>query len=300
MIPRVTALVLNWNDWRSTVQCVKTLQALEFREVCLLVVDNDSRDASVETLRRTLEDVEILQTQSNLGYAGGNNVGIRRAFEMGSEYVLVINPDVSLDPAALSVMIAHCDRNSKLAAVCPVVRWKSDRSRVWFGGGRISWLTATANHEHSAPLSGRLHLSDWATGSCILLSTQALRQVGLFDVGMFLYWEEVDLCERLREAGFSVAVAPDAAAYHAVSTSVGIDSARGWYYFSRNAFRFFVKHGTRHGIPRWWITAVLVARFALFGPGWAVLSHDGTARARVLGCFDFFRGVTGRSARYSE
>jgi GT2 family glycosyltransferase len=297
--PPVATVVLNWKSWRRTVQCVTELNAGDYPNSCIIVVDNNSGDGSEQQLRWALPDVEIIQTGANLGYAGGNNVGICRALELGAKFVLILNPDVSLQPKSLSTLVSHCAGNPKLAAVCPIVRWRDDPERVWFGGGIISWCTASARHLYAAPAGPGLHASQWASGCCVLLAADALRQVGMFDQDFFLYWEEVDLCQRLLESGFSVAVASDAVAYHDVSHAIGLDSAPGWYYFVRNAFYFFSRHAPAHHVPRASVVVLLYLKLALAGSLKAALNRDGTASARLLGATDFARGRRGSSPRFS-
>jgi GT2 family glycosyltransferase len=297
--PLVAIVVLNWKSCRLTVQCVTELDAVDYPNCRVIVVDNNSGDGSEQEIRQALPSVEIIQTGENLGYAGGNNVGIRRALDLGAKFVLILNPDVSLQPESLSTLVAYCAANPKLAAVCPLVRWQNDPEKVWFGGGVISWHTASARHLYAAPAGPGLHPSHWASGCCVLLAADALRQVGMFDQDLFLYWEEVDLCQRLLESGFSVAVASDAVAYHDVSHAIGLDSAPSWYYFVRNAFYFFSRHAPAHHVPRASVVVLLYIKLALAGSLKAALSRDGTAGARLLGATDFARGRRGSSARFS-
>ncbi len=296
--PLVLIVVLNWNCWRQTLGCLASLDELDYPNRRILVVDNGSTDSSEPHIREARPEVGIIQTGANLGYAGGNNVGIRYALDFGAPYVLVMNPDVELERRALTKLVRAAECHPRIGALSPVIRWKTKPDRVWFGGSRIQWWRARALHEYAAPASGSLHPSAWASGCCLFLSAECLKRVGVFEERLFLYWEEADLCQRILAEGYLVGVCPDADAFHDVSSVVGLDSSKGWYYFTRNALYFFRRHAPRHGVPPAWAGGLALIRFSVLGPLWAILSRDGTARARLAACRDFLSGDLGPSTRY--
>ena len=197
---RVEVVVLNWNGWRDTLACIASLQKLDYPNFGLIVVDNGSTDGSQDHIEAQYPAIKVLQTGSNLGFGGGCNAGIRRALELGAEYVWLINSDATVDAAALSEMVRLADAQPLVGAVGSVLYEadKPDRVQLW-GGGQVQLWIGSSRHQVSP---ARL---DFVSGASVLLRREALEQVGLFDdQTFFMYWEDSDLGFRLRQAGWQV------------------------------------------------------------------------------------------------
>ena len=234
----VFIVVLNWNGWKDTIACVESLQQLNYPAFRILLVDNGSTDSSCDHLTKALPGVEILQTGANLGFGGGCNVGIRRALAAGAEYVWLINSDATADPGALSALVRVADLNPELGAVGSVLfeAGTADQIQLW-GGGRINLLLGRSNHCLSA---GDV---DFVSGASMLLRRSALEDVGLFDeASFFMYWEDTDLCFRLRGAGWQLAVAADSHIWHKQSASLGFGNPVLDAYATRSCVRFLRRH----------------------------------------------------------
>ena len=242
--PRVAVLVVNWNGWRDTLTCLRSLHKLNYPNYVTLVIDNGSSDGSLERIREAFPDVLVLEAGRNLGFAGGNNLGIRRAVEIGADYVWVLNNDTVVDPQSLSAMVRAAEADPKCAAIGSVI-YRIDGSRVeaW-GGGDVNLHTGHSWHARG-PQSSLTYL----TGSSLLLRKQALRQVGLFDERFFLYWEDTDLSFRLRKAGWNLHVAPEAKVWHKESGTAGQHSYLKARYFHRGLVLFMRRHATRPVVP---------------------------------------------------
>src|SRR5437763_815696 len=139
MHPLVFIIVLNWNSWRDTLECLGSFEQVDYPNYRVLVVDNGSTDGSEERIRTACPEIEFIQTGANLGYAGGNNMGIRHALRQGARYVLLVNPDVVLEPATLRRLVRVCADVPQVGALCPVIRREDAPDCVWFGGGVIKW-----------------------------------------------------------------------------------------------------------------------------------------------------------------
>lgn len=238
-MPRVAIVVLNWNGWQDTLACLASLNALDYANYCILLVDNGSTDGSVEQFRRVLPSVELLQTGANLGFGGGCNVGIRHALRAGAEYVWLINSDATVDPGALTALVRRADENPQLGAVGSVL-FDADaltRVQLW-GGGRVGLWLGRSVHCLSAASN-----IDFVSGASVLLRRAALEQVGLFDdASFFMYWEDTDLGFRLRKAGWTLAVADDSKIWHKQSTSLGLGNPLLDEYATRSCVRFLRRH----------------------------------------------------------
>jgi GT2 family glycosyltransferase len=268
MHPRVAVVVLNWNGWRDTVRCVRSLEASDYPNYEVVVVDNGSDDGSPERLREMCPAATVLAVGQNLGFAGGNNRGIRHALRSDARYVWVLNNDTVVDRQALATMVKTAEADPAVGAVGAVI-WTMDGARVlaWGGGdvdlrGGRSWYVVTP-HERLT----------YITGASMLLKTAALQDAGLFDERFFLYWEDTDLSWRLRRAGWTVRVAPDARVWHQESSTVGQDTYMKARHFTRGLVLFLRKHTPVPLVP-----AVRALRRELY-------------RARVRRRADLQRGV---------
>jgi GT2 family glycosyltransferase len=217
--PRVACILLNWNGWPDTLECLAALQQCAYPNLTLIVVDNGSSNDSVERIRAAYPQILLLQSEKNLGFAGGNNLGIRHALAQGCEYVWLLNNDTKPAPQALSALVAKAlsdDRIGSVASVCyhasapaTVEAWAGARVNLWIGYGRNSTMPQADDWFHSL------------NGTSMLVSRRALEDAGLLDEGFFLYWEDTEFCLRLRKRGWRIAAAPDSHVLHKVNASTG-------------------------------------------------------------------------------
>lgn len=233
--PLVYILILNYRAWRDTVACLGALDKLEYPNYRVLVLDNASDNDSVAQIRAAFPGVEVLELERNLGFAGGNNVGIRRALAEGAAYVWLLNPDTLPDTQALAAMVEQAQQDTQIGAVGSVL-YEMDRPeqvQAW-GGGEVVWpwgLIRLLNHERQA---ARLN---YISGASLLLRRAALEQVGLLDEGFFMYGEDADLGLRLLKSGFKLAVAAESRVWHRGGTS--------WQGSSLDADEQFAAYNTR-------------------------------------------------------
>jgi len=233
---RVGAVILTWNSAAVISDCVSSVLASDLQmKVC--VVDNGSTDGTPELVARSFPDVELIQTGENLGYAGGNNVGIAELLRRGIEYVFVLNPDAVVEPATVGRLLARADADHDLAAVSPVITYR-DSDRIWYGGSEIDWRTGETKHSWEGRELGSVPVAEFTQRFCgcaALLRSSALERVGLFDERFFLYFEDTELSVRLQKAGFKIGVESSAVCRHANSTSTGGGKSGTYqYYMTRN------------------------------------------------------------------
>jgi GT2 family glycosyltransferase len=215
--PKVTCVVLNWNGWADTIECLKALKGCIYPQLTLIIVDNGSTDDSVTRIRNTHPDVLLLESGKNLGFAGGNNIGIRYALTHGADYVWLLNNDTKPTPNAVSALVAKALSDERLGAVASICyqanapsvvqAWAGSRVNLWIGYGRLCTEPQDDDWLHSL------------NGTSMLISRQALEDVGLFDEAFFLYWEDTEFSLRLRKKGWRIGAAPESCVLHKVSAS---------------------------------------------------------------------------------
>ncbi len=237
---QVYVILLNWNGWRDTLECLDSLDKLDYPNYRILVVDNASTNDSVVQIHLTYPDVPLLVNDRNLGFGGGCNVGIQRALQSGADYVWLLNNDTKVDPHALTALVEKAESNSEIGAVGSVLYHMGEPGRVQaWGGGYVNLWLGVSRHHFVSPKGKRM---DYLTAASLLLRGEALDQVGGFDEGFFMYWEDSDLGFRLRKEGWQLAVAEDSLIWHKESASLGKENPVLLRYFSASAIRFFRKH----------------------------------------------------------
>ncbi|MCX7740938.1 MAG: glycosyltransferase family 2 protein, partial [Meiothermus sp.] len=239
--------------WWETAACLEALKRLDYPRFRLLVLDNASPNDSVERLREAFPGLELLPLPQNLGFAGGNNQGLRRALAEGAAYVWLLNPDTRPDPGALSAMVRLAEGDPKVGAVGAVIyeMERPERVQAW-GGGEVvlNWgLIRLLTHPKQLP---RL---SYISGASLLIKREVLERVGFLDEGFFMYGEDCDYGLRLRKAGFRLAVASEARVLHKGGTSWASNLAADEHFAAHNV-RLFRKHAP------WPLLAV--AGYALF------------------------------------
>jgi len=256
--PRVDIILLNWHGWQDTISCLTSLEALDYPSYRVLVVDNGSFDDSVARIHAAKPDIQIIETGRNLGFSGGCNVGIRRGLEDGADYIWLLNNDTTVEPHTLTAMVNVAESDQRISAVGSVIYYMDSPKDIQaWGGGWINFWSGRAHH-YLAPVSNaKLH---YLTAASILIRRSALEDVGLLDEKtFFMYWEDTDFSFRLREAGWSLAVAERSIVLHKEHAATGKGSPLLNYYYNESAVCFFQRHAF---LPVWPIFVGTLGRLA--------------------------------------
>ncbi|MBB6145685.1 hypothetical protein HNQ77_003646 [Silvibacterium bohemicum] len=259
----VSIIILNWNGWRDTIECLESVFRLNHRRFNVVVCDNASSDGSFEKIRDWAEGknlvgfgsssqdcpgLALIQTGSNRGFAGGNNVGIRHALERSDcDYVWLLNNDTIVDPDALSAMLRMMYSNPGLGVCGSLLRsYAPPREILTAGGRRYSrWSGRTRPLVDIATpqISTSPGAPDYIEGASMLISRRCIEQIGLLEERYFLYSEEIDYVVRARSA-FHFGFSPDSVIYHKEGASIGTAALRMHrsilqeFYLARNRLLF--------------------------------------------------------------
>jgi len=210
-------VVLNWNGKEVTPRCLDSIARSSCPPDQIVVVDNASTDGSADLVRGAFPHVVVIVNDSNLGFAEGNNVGIRYLLERAFDLILLLNNDTVLDPESLRAL-KHAAEAYPAAAYGAAIYELSAPGRVWYGGGSISRLTLDARHRTArADVHGPPRATDFITGCCLMFRSEALRNIGLLDKDFFAYYEDVDWCLRAKATGSRLLYVPAATVRHDVS-----------------------------------------------------------------------------------
>jgi GT2 family glycosyltransferase len=242
---RLVVVVLNWNNVADTLRCLEALAASDYEGFEVVIVDNASTDGSVAGLRERYPALTILENERNLGYTGGNNVGIDHALKRGAEYVLLLNDDSVVAPDALSALMAAAADHPEAGFLGAKLLSLDEPTKILSAGGVLAgdWNSAHRGMgERDAGQYDGLAEVDWLSGCALLVSREAIHQVGILDSSFFAYYEDVEWCFRGRRAGFKVVYVPDARVWHPDGQEYYSNSPRVTYYMARNHLLFMKKH----------------------------------------------------------
>jgi GT2 family glycosyltransferase len=246
----VAVVVLNWNGASDTLECLRSLRQSRL-SVHAIVVDNGSTDDSVEEITASGLAGSVIETGENLGFAEGNNVGVRLALEQRFPVIAVLNNDTIVEADSFEALVRHFTR-LEYRALSPDIRYFDAPSQSWFAGGVLDngWPRHLQPSELVAS-DGPLRPSDCLSGCCIVAQSETWKRVGLFDPDYFLIFEDSDWSLRARHNDVNLYVVTDSIIRHKISRShaLGRVSLLSNFYFVRNGLAFETRYFKRH-IPR--------------------------------------------------
>jgi hypothetical protein len=300
---KVAIIIINFNGEEDTIQCLQSLETLNFPKENLLtvVVDNGSKKR-LELSKATLAsgNVKVLDTGENLGFAGGNNFGIRYAIENGADYIMLLNNDTYVEKNLVKELLCTFQVESNVGIIAPKIYFAkgfefhknnykaADLGKVfWYAGGIMDWKNVIGRHRGVDEVDNgqyeKIEDTDFATGCCFFTSVEVLQKVGFLDERLFLYYEENDLCQRVKKYGYRILYVPKAILWHKNAQSTGgSGSALQDYFITRNRLWFGMKY------------ASLRARIALIRESIKLLMFG--RRWQKVGVLDFFLRKFGKGS----
>lgn len=268
MTPRVHVIILNWNGREDTLECVASCREVSYPGLRLLVVDNGSTDGSEAALRARFPDLEILQTGANLGFAGGNNVGIRHALASGADWVLLLNNDTVVAPDFVDALVRAAATDARIGMLTSKIYYFEPPDVLWYAGGYMNEALGYGNHKGTGRRDvgqfDTLEDTNRPTGCALMVRRDVCERVGLLGDEFFCYCEDLDWALRTRNAGFRVVYAPGSRVWHKVSRSTGGSrSGISLYYYVRNVLLCLDRNHPLAAPLRWLRYAVIVGSSVL-------------------------------------
>lgn len=225
MSNKISIIILNWNQEADTAACLNFLQKLAYDDYRVILVDNGSEDQSPDAIEERFPSVKVIRNRANLGFAEGNNVGIRAALRDGADHVLLLNNDTTVEPDFLRLLIEAMKNDRAIGIASPKIMFFSERNRLWFAGGYyLAFINKPSHRFYGQIDAGQVKNpaeTDWVSGCCMLIKREVFEKIGFLDDDYFLYNEDVDFCARAKEAGYTIVVVPAARIYHKFAASMG-------------------------------------------------------------------------------
>jgi GT2 family glycosyltransferase len=258
---KISAITVNYARDESVHKLIDSLEKsiIEGFTLDVVVVDN----APVKPFKKLRDyklNVTVIRPGQNCGFSGGNNIGIKAALKNGADYLLLVNDDTTVLPDMVKNLKGVLESDESIGVASPKIyfakghefhkkRYTSDQlGRVfWFAGGHTDWAHAKSVHRGVDEVDNgqyeKTEEIDFATGCCMMIKKEVLEKTGLFDEKYFLYYEDDDLCQRIKRSGYKIYYVPTAAMYHEnASSSGGAGNVLHDYFLTRNQMLFGMKY----------------------------------------------------------
>jgi len=291
-MPKIFINLITFNDNVSTNECLESLEKLNKKgfELYVVVVDNCSKEKFEIDKEYKNFNLKILYSTKNLGFSGGQNLGIKYALGETADYIVVLNNDVITDENLIIELLSSFN-SLEVGVVCPKIYFakgyefhkdryeNKDLGKVfWYAGGLIDWKNVFGTHRGVDEIdSGQFDQKEEtqvATGCCMMVSREVFEKTGLFDENFFLYYEDADLSMRIKKKGFKIIYEPKAILWHKNAAATGSGSPLQDYYITRNRLVF----GFRYAKPR--------VKLALFKESFKILLNG--RQWQKIGIRDFY------------
>jgi GT2 family glycosyltransferase len=299
MTKRVAIILVNWNGYTHTANCIDSLLNISYPHFQTIVVDNGSTDHSIPLLKKHYPNIKIIELGHNHGFTGGNNAAIRYAIDEGFEYTLLLNNDTYVTPSFLSELVTFIDQHPHVGAIQPKILFAHDHTLIWNTGSKFnSWLgyTSVPEYQKKDHNNHSVAETEWITGCALLMRTSLFKKIGLLSDNMFLYYEDVDLSFRIKQTGHSLFIIPQSVIYHVAGVS-GLNNEKSdkpslkpiiHYYNVRNRIWILKKYVAWFKLPtvviyNTFYIAALLLYFVLKG-------NPLKMKAVVKGLYDGFTG----------
>ena len=294
--PKVFIIILHYGDIKDTKECLSSLEKLDYPNFEVVVVDNGT--GKKFKVKSSKLKVKLIRNEENLGFAGGNNVGIRYALKHKADYILLLNNDTIVEPGLLKELIRVGESDKNIGILGPIIYKKQDarnkKQTIHFAGGKINWLYTKGIHlqdtRHKIQDTNRV---DYITGACMLVKREVIEKIGLMPEEYFLYCEDVDWCLKARKVGYKCVLVPWVKIWHKVSASTKEFSFSYIYYHTRNGLLlakrnapFLIKILVY--LKSFWMLAKQIAKFIILP------SKRKWAKAIMRGIIDFYIAKTGQ------
>jgi len=289
MQPKVSVIIINWNQETFTADCIDSLKKVTYPTYDVIVVDNHSTDGSYEALsERYSGDATFIRNRDNLGFCGGNNAGIRRALDKGADYLCILNNDTVVEPDFLAPLVETAESDGTIGMVGGKVCCFEPRERIWQMGAAIDFRSGKCFF-YGDPLfdekkGAAVFDADYISGCLMLAKAPVVRRIGMFDEIFFSYFEDTDWCLRAKEAGYRVVTDQRSVIYHRVSSSI---TSRAKYYMAHRNLPLFMalrrKFHAAFMLAYPWLLARHMAEFLMGG-------RPADCRVTLMSLVDFVRG----------
>jgi len=221
--PKIAIIIINWNTYQLTFNCLKSLEACTYKNKIIFFVDNGSKDGSGDKIALEFPDINYIKNEINEGFTGANNIALKVILKQNFDYVLLLNNDTEVKPNFLTRLEASMNFDENLAATQPLILDFPNKNTIWNAGGSFNSFFGLSKTRFKGMIyKPKLKIdtsTEWISGCCILVKIAVIHEVGLLDNRFFAYFEDVDWSIRMTNLGYKLGVVPKSIIYHHSSGS---------------------------------------------------------------------------------
>jgi len=220
--PKVSIIVLNWNGLKDTIECLESLRKITYPNYEVIIVDNGSSGNDPDVLEERYKDyIKVIRNKENLGFCGGNNIGIKEAIKRSAEYILLLNNDTVIEPNFLDELVRVALKDNKIAIVGSVIADYYTK-KIVFTNAKIDRKLKMESRIDYLNLNKDWWETEGVSGASMMFKAEDILKYSLFlDENLFLYCDEMDLCIRAKKHGLKIVVAGKSKVYHKEGRSYG-------------------------------------------------------------------------------
>lgn len=242
--PKVAIVVINWNSLDDITECIKSLQATDYPNYEIVVVDNASTDGSPERIAEVFPNIILLKNKVNLGYGSGANVGMKYAVENGCSYIFLFSPDAVMTPDALGKLVAVAEKKPQIGLLAPALYYYHTPTKLQYCGSTVDWDQFTKRKLKDLNEWKTVNRNNfWLWATAVLLKCDVIRKIGYFNEEYFVYCEDLEYSLKANKEDFDVEILPSVHIYHkAHSIDIGGTAnlpPHWFFYITRNEYWFW-------------------------------------------------------------
>lgn len=213
-------ILLNYNNWQDTIECVHSLNKSDVSSSSILIIENFSNDNSKDKLSEEIPEVKVIHSDKNLGFTGGNNIGIRYAFENNYEYAVVLNNDTIVESNAIKTLTDQMDLNHDFTLGTGRIYYYPEKDKIWYDGGRVIKWRAAEQHFNfrknvsDVKLNDDLREIDFISGCYMCIRLSDLPKLGYMDEKFFIYLDDLEYSSRASKNQMKMIYVPNSVLYH--------------------------------------------------------------------------------------
>lgn len=235
----VAIILLNYNNYQATIDCIKRLHNIGVCSSDIIIVDNNSTNDSLKKIQNFSQGEKLIQSGKNGGYAYGNNIGIKRAIKDNYQYVCIMNPDIFFDSDFITPLVKTLENDKKIGVIGPCLRFLESGNIASMGGTfRLYTGKSSFNHMHEPYVNRGITECDYISGGCMVAEISKIEEFGLIPEEYFLDYEDNEWCNQVKKKGYKVVCLPSVYVFHEGESTINTISGLNLYFMYRNRVLF--------------------------------------------------------------
>jgi GT2 family glycosyltransferase len=274
--PKIAIIIINWNTYQLTFNCLKSLEACIYKNKTIFFVDNGSKDGSGDKIALEFPEINYIKNTKNEGFTGANNKALKIILKQNFDYALLLNNDTQVNPNFLCHLEARMSSDKNLAATQPLILDLQNKNTIWNAGGSLNTFFCFFKTKYNRiTYNPKLKIetsTQWISGCCVLVNIEVIKKVGLLDNRFFAYFEDADWSIRMTNLGYKLGVVPESIIYHLKSGSTkknntfdeGYLSPYAHYLNVRNHIYLIKKHSFFNSIGSWTYQILKITSYSIY------------------------------------